>query len=360
MLASIKGRQMNDSSNPVVVPCKGVSSTGRLAGRVAEELERLGADVVTDAAHVSASDKTEVIALDGCASGCSARTLEAAGVSPDLALDLSKRRLGKPGDIHRVAAGVLDRVSDGERTRKPPRRSRSEFAVEPAAMSRRLHTHDDYLLAIDRLSSAAVECGAVPVEAPTIAAHVSLLLDVTPVSVKQMIGQLEADGLVHRSPGKSLVLTDEGRLRADAAMRRQRILECFVTQFLGHTAAESFERAFMIGPSFDSEAVERAFESLGRPERCPHGWPLDAAAARDESAGLMALTAVAEGHKAHVVRIAEDDREAAERFVDAGLELALEVTVITHGDSGEITLDIGSNSATIPAEVAKTIFVRPA
>lgn len=350
---------MNDSSKPVVVPCKGVSSTGRLAGRVAEELSRLGADVVEDAAAAPADGTTEVIALDGCASGCSARTLEAAGVEPALALDLSKRRLGKPGDIHRIAAGVLDRVGDGDRARKPVRRSRSEFAAEPAAMSRRQHTHDDYLLAIDRLSSAAVECGAVPVEAPTIAAHVSLLLDVTPVSVKQMIGQLEEDGLVRRSPGKSLVLTDEGRVRADAATRRQRILECFVTQFLGHDAAESFERAFMIGPSFDADAVERAYESLGRPERCPHGWPLDAAAARDESEGLMTLSAVAEGAAARVVRIDEDDREAAEGFFASGLRLGADVIIVTHEDSGEITLEQGKKPVTVSADVAKTIFVRP-
>jgi DtxR family Mn-dependent transcriptional regulator len=136
-------------------------------------------------------------------------------------------------------------------------------------------------------------------------------------------------------------------------------LECFVTQFLGHDPAESFERAFMIGPSFDADAVERAYESLGRPERCPHGWPLDAAAARDESEGLMTLSAMAEGVAARVVRIDEDDREAAEGFFASGLRLGADVIIVTHEDSGEITLEQGKKPVTVSAEVAKTIFVRP-
>ncbi|MBK5230959.1 MAG: hypothetical protein JJE27_07295, partial [Thermoleophilia bacterium] len=231
---------MKDSSQPVVVPCKGVSPTGRVVAEIADELERLGAEVVRDPAAIG--EDRVVVALDGCASGCSSRTLEAGGVEPVLALDLSKRRTGSPADARRIAAGVLERL--GDRRRGPVRRSRSDFTAATAAMSRRQHTADDYLLAIDRLSSAAVECGAVPEEAPTIAAHVSLLLDVTPVSVAQMVAQLETDGLLRRSAGKSLVLTDAGRERADDATRRQRILECFVTDFLDHSVAESFERAF--------------------------------------------------------------------------------------------------------------------
>lgn len=343
------------STKPVVVPCKGVSNTGRLVERVAGELERLGADVVAD--PQAAGTARDVVALDGCSSGCSARTLEASGVEPAVALDLSKRRSARPSDASRIASGVFERLAD--RRRRPVRRSRSEFAAATAAMSRRQHTVDDYLMAIDRLSSAAVECGAVPVEAPTIAAHVSLLLDVTPVSVAQMIAQLETDGLVRRSPGKSLVLTADGHRRADVATRRQRILECFVTGFLGYSTAESFERAFLIGPSFDDEAVERAFESLGRPERCPHGWPVDAAAARADSDGLMALSALDEGRSARLARIAEDDRAAIERFAMAGLVLGADVTAVTHGDGGEITLEIEGSEGRpeVDGELARRIYV---
>lgn len=353
---------MKDSTQPVVVPCKGVSPTGQLVGEVADELEQLGAVVSREPEEVA--EGHDVVALDGCSSGCSARTLEASGVEPALALDLSKTTSG-PGktrtDAKSIATAVLTRLRH-RRVQRPVRRSRSDFTASTAAMSRRQHTADDYLLAIDRLGSSAVECGAVPIEAPTIAAHVSLLLAVTPVSVAQMIGHLETDGLVRRSPSKSLVLTAEGRARADVAMRRQRILECMATDFLGHPVAESFERAFMIWPSFEDDSVERAYEALGRPRRCPHGWPLDPAEARAENERLMALSALDVGQTARIVRIAEDDRAAAEAFAAAGLELGDRLTYLGHGDTDGVSsrFDREGEAVSLDNSVSRAIFVEPA
>lgn len=331
---------MSEIADPIVVPCRGVSATGKLTVEVAGELERLGA-TVADGDTVPAGS-AEVVALDGCASGCSARALEAHGVEPALALDLSKRRTGRPGDMPRIAGGILNSLRE-RRKRQAVRRARSGFPSASGAMSRRHHTADDYLLAIDRLSSATVECGAVPVELPTIAAHVSLLLDVTQVSVAQMIGHLESEGLVRRSPSKSLMLTPAGRERADIATRRQRVLECFVTQMLGYDVSEAFERAFAIGPSFDDDAVDHAFEALGRPDRCPHGWPIEAAVARTESAGLVSLPAVAEGGTARIERISEDHSEAVEQFQEAGLAVGDTVTVVKSVADGDVTVTSGSN-----------------
>lgn len=342
-----------------VVPCRGVSATGKLTGEVAGELERLGAEVAE--AETVTGEGVEIVALDGCASGCSARALEAHGVEPTLALDLSKRRTGRPGDTPRIAGGILNNLRE-RRKRQAIRRARSDFPSATGAMSRRHHTADDYLLAIDRLSSATVECGAVPVELPTIAAHVSLLLDVTQVSVAQMIGHLEADGLVHRSPNKSLMLTAAGRERADIATRRQRILECFAVQFLGYDVDEAFERAFAIGPSFDDDAIDHAFEALGRPERCPHGWPIDAAIARAESENLVSLPAIAAGSSARIERIAEDHSEAVEQFLEAGLAVGDTVTVVRIGVDGDITATAGTSGDEIEfgPGVARAISVMAA
>lgn len=342
----------------VIVPCRGVSTAGVLTVEVAEELGGLGAEVSSvDAISAESFADVEVVALDGCASGCSARGLESRGVEPALALDLSKRRTGRAGDTARIAAGILGSLR-AKRKRASVPRARSGFPSATGAMARRTHTADDYLLAIDRLSSATVECGAVPVELPTIAAHVSLLLDVTQVSVAQMIGQLEADGLVHRSPSKSITLTDAGRARADIAIRRHRILECFVVEFLGYRLDDAFERAFAIGPSFDDDAVERAFETLGRPKRCPHGWPIDASAARAESEALVSLPAVAEGTSVRIERIAEDHSEAVEQFLEAGLAVGDSVTVLRIGESGDVAVEAArSERVEFDPGVARAISV---
>lgn len=354
MAASIHDRPMNASPQPIVVPCRGVSPTGRLVERVTREVERMGVAVASSEAD-SVPENAVVVALDGCASGCSARMLEASGIEPALTLDL---RSGRPGDAKRIARGIVERL--GDRRRSPVRRSRTGFNAAPAAMSRRQHTADDYLLAIDRLGSAAVECGAVPSAAPTVAAHVSRLLGVTAVSVAQMVSQLEREGLISRSRGKSLVLTNRGRARADAAIRRQRILECFATRFLGHALPEAFERAFQIGTSFDSDALERTYEALGRPDRCPHGWPVDAEAARAESPRLVALPALAEGGQATVVRIDEDNRDAATELANSGLELGAVIREARRdGDDLLLKVEGMRPPARLSVACAKAVFALP-
>lgn len=349
---------MNESVQPTVVPCRGVSSTGKLTIEVARELAMLGA-TISDVEGVPAG--AEVIALDGCASGCTARALESCDVEPALALDISRQSTGRPGDAERIASNVLGTLSQ-RRKRQAVRRARCDFPSAGGAMSRRQHTADDYLLAIDRLSSATVECGAVPVELPTVAVHVSLLLDITQVSVAQMIVQLEADGLVHRSPNKSLTLTAAGRARADIATRRQRILECFVTQYLGFEVGEAFERAFALCPSFDDEAIDRAYESLGRPSRCPHGWPIDARAAREESDRLMSLSALVDGEAARIERIAEDHSEAVKEFIEAGMSVGESLVVERLEEGGGVTviLDRNGDSVSFGAAAARAISVVPA
>ena len=57
-------------------------------------------------------------------------------------------------------------------------------------------------------------------------------------------------------------------------MRNHRIIERFLTDFLGYDAAEAHEHADTLGDRFNADMVERIHERLGYPTRCPHGWPM--------------------------------------------------------------------------------------
>src|SRR6476659_5999627 len=63
--------------------------------------------------------------------------------------------------------------------------------------------------------------------------------------------------------------------RAERVVRRHRLVERLLTDFMGYTAAEAHVHADEIGESFSDDMIERIDERLGHPERCPHGWPLD-------------------------------------------------------------------------------------
>ena len=53
---------------------------------------------------------------------------------------------------------------------------------------------------------------------------------------------------------------------------------------MGYTAAESHVHADELGDTFTDEMIERINERLGRPDRCPHGWPVDTEVEQRENA----------------------------------------------------------------------------
>ena len=52
-----------------------------------------------------------------------------------------------------------------------------------------------------------------------------------------MLKRLEVDGLVRRGEHKEAILTKTGRARAEKVVRKHRIIERLLTDFMGYTAA---------------------------------------------------------------------------------------------------------------------------
>ena len=63
------------------------------------------------------------------------------------------------------------------------------------------------------------------------------MLGVSRASAGEMLKRLEAEGLVERGEQKEAILTPEGAERARRVVRKHRIIERFLTDFMGYTAA---------------------------------------------------------------------------------------------------------------------------
>src|ERR687890_1081155 len=122
-----------------------------------------------------------------------------------------------------------------------------------------------------------------------------------------MLKRLEADGLVERGEHKEAILTEPGIKRAERVVRKHRIIERLLTDFMGYTAAEAHVHADELGGTFTDDMIERIDDRLGHPDRCPHGWPVDPDVEQAENRELEPLSAVAPGSRATVVRLAEHD-----------------------------------------------------
>src|SRR2546429_4535556 len=136
-----------------------------------------------------------------------------------------------------------------------------------------------------------------------IASRVAEMLGVSRASAGEMLKRLEADGLVERGEQKEAILTPAGIERAQKVVRKHRIIERFLTDFMGYTAAESHVHADEMGDTFADDMIVRMEERLGHPDRCPHGWPVDTGFEQEENRELQPLSALEAGAQATIVRL---------------------------------------------------------
>src|SRR4029077_1653826 len=181
------------------------------------------------------------------------------------------------------------------------------------------HSVDEYLETIYFLAFPIGEYTPHGAGAPPLASRVAEMLHVSRASAGEMLKRLEAEGLIERGTRKGALLTERGRERAERVVRKHRIIERLLTDFMGYTGYESHARADELGDTFDDDMIGRIDDRLGHPERCPHGWPIDPAVEQAENSELAPLATLAPGTPATIVRLAEHDGELLHWFYDHGL-----------------------------------------
>jgi len=176
-----------------------------------------------------------------------------------------------------------------------------------------------------------------------------------------MLKRLETEGLVERGEHKEAILTAPGRARAEKVVRKHRIIERLLTDFMGYTAAEAHVHADELGDTFSDEMVTRMEEKLGFPDRCPHGWPVDPAVEQAENLELEPLSALGAGRRATIVRLAEHDGELLHWFYDEGLVPGTELELsAAEPAAGQFRVKVAGVDKAIGEKAAASLFVRAA
>jgi DtxR family Mn-dependent transcriptional regulator len=218
------------------------------------------------------------------------------------------------------------------------------------------HSVDEYLETIYFLAFPIGEYRPLADGLPTVAVRVAEMLGVSRASAGEMLKRLEADGLIERGEHKEALLTAKGRERAEKVVRKHRLIERLLTDFMGYTPAEAHVHADELGDTFSDDMVERISQRLGNPDRCPHGWPVDPEFEQRENTELAPLAELEPGMRATIVRLAEHDGDLLHWYYETGLEPGREVElravdpfrIAVNGDEREI----GENAAA-------GLFVRP-
>ena len=230
-----------------------------------------------------------------------------------------------------------------------------------------IDTTEMYLRTIYELE----EEGVVPLRA-----RIAERLEQSGPTVSQTVARMERDGLLHVAGDRHLELSDDGRAKAVAVMRKHRLAELLLVNVIGlewehvHSEACRWEHVM-------SDAVERKlFALLGEPTVSPYGNPIpgleqlrgaETAPTRTATPaeyGLVRLDEFARGGGGKVVirRIAEHvqlDEELMADLKTAGVVPGRDVDVLAIPRFGD-AVDIGyaGTRSQVDPLVAHAVLVR--
>jgi DtxR family Mn-dependent transcriptional regulator len=223
------------------------------------------------------------------------------------------------------------------------------------------HSVDDYLETIYFLAFPIGEYRPSTTGSPTLASRVAEMLGVSRASAGEMLKRLESDGFVERGKRKEAILTKHGLQRAQSVVRRHRLIELLLTDFMGYTPAEAHVHADDLVGTFTDDMVDRIDERLGGPARCPHGWPVDPAVEQAENPELVPLATLDPGAHGTIVRLAEHDEELLGWFFEAGFIPGADIELrAVQPAAGQFGVVVDGVEVTIGERAAGGLYVRTA
>jgi DtxR family Mn-dependent transcriptional regulator len=207
---------------------------------------------------------------------------------------------------------------------------------------------EDYLKAIYRLSSDGS-----PASTTAIAEHLS----VAPASVSGMIKRLSEQGWLEHAPYRGVELTREGRRVALRMLRRHRLIEAYLVDFLGYTWDTVHDEAERLEHAVSDVLIERMAQALGNPRVDPHGDPIPGPDGSIAEFIHVPLVDVAVGESVTIRRIATQDDERLRYLGTSGLTPGQAVTVVDRQPfSGPLTVRVGDAERVVAHEMGTILL----
>ncbi len=201
--------------------------------------------------------------------------------------------------------------------------------------------------------------------------ELSKKLKVAPPSVTQMIKKLAEEGLVEHQPYKGATLTGKGTALAQKVVRKHRLLERFLQDFLGFSGIKVHDEACRMEHSLSDEAALALCKALDNPKTCPDDGnpippcPLNVEDCSECASGrevdpMMLLTELSNlklGERGAVAFIRGGTR-ACQRLLDMGLTKGTEFIVVNAAPfNGPIEISVRGTTIAIGRGLAEKVFI---
>jgi DtxR family Mn-dependent transcriptional regulator len=207
---------------------------------------------------------------------------------------------------------------------------------------------EDYLKAIYQLS---------PEGRPASTSEIANLLALSAPSVTGMVKRLSEHGLLEHIPYKGVQLTEEGRRAALRMVRRHRLIEAYLVEFLGYSWDTVHEEAERLEHAVSDTMIERMARALGNPTVDPHGDPIPTADGEVQELPCIALSDVPIGETVEISRVHESQPERLRYIASLGLRPGVHVTVVNRQPIDDlVTIKVGSHKQVIGRELGHALL----
>lgn len=207
---------------------------------------------------------------------------------------------------------------------------------------------EEYLEAIAELEEENI---------PVIQARLAERLEYTPASVSEMIHRLRDEGFIEIA-GRSITLTDDGRIRAESVVRKHRLAERLLTDIIGLPWSQSHLEACRWEHVISDQVEERLVELLGNPTTCPHGNPIPGTT--PSTVELIPLSDCEVGTVARVSRVTERieiDTDSLAYLDAANLRPGADANITAKAPDGTLTIEVDGVPVSLGASLTSQIFV---
>jgi DtxR family Mn-dependent transcriptional regulator len=207
---------------------------------------------------------------------------------------------------------------------------------------------EDYLKAIYQLS---------PEGRPASTSEIAHLLALSAPSVTGMVKRLSENGLLEHIPYRGVQLTEEGRRAALRMVRRHRLIEAYLVEFLGYSWDTVHEEAERLEHAVSDTLVERMAGALGHPSVDPHGDPIPSADGSIHELACIALSDVPVGETVEISRVHESQPERLRYIASLGLRPGVQVTVVDRQPIDDlVTIEVGADKQVIGRELGHALL----
>ena len=204
---------------------------------------------------------------------------------------------------------------------------------------------------------------------PPLRARIVERLEQSGPTVSQTVARMERDGLLRVADSRELLLTEKGRERAVAVMRKHRLAERLLTDILGMDIERVHDEACRWEHVMSDEVEQHVVKVLDNVATSPFGNPIPgldklgipAPAVDDAESSAVRLSdlptqVVVSGTIDLINEIAQVEQPIFQRLHALDLQPGSHVTVLTDGSSASITNENGE-TITVPAEISHAIRV---